>query len=119
MGTKTFGVSELAIESGMSRARLNRRLNAITKKSINQFIREVRLVKALEMLKNESVTVSEVAFRVGFRSPNYFNTCFHEYFGFPPGKVTKGDSESQEGNLITHFIPERKQNKTVWRDLTS
>ena len=67
------------------------------------------------MLKNESVTVSEVAFGVGFRSPNYFNTCFHEYFGFPPGKVTKGSSESQEKNLTTHFIPEHKQNKTVWQ----
>ena len=118
LGSENFGVNELAHESGMSRARLNRRLNTITKKSINQFIREVRLEKALEMLKNESVTVSEVAFRVGFRSPNYFNTCFHEYFGFPPGKVTKGGSESQEGNLITHFIPERKQNKTVWKELT-
>jgi AraC-like DNA-binding protein len=36
---ENFGVNELAHESGMSRARLNRKLNAITKKSINQFIR--------------------------------------------------------------------------------
>jgi AraC-like DNA-binding protein/tetratricopeptide (TPR) repeat protein len=117
LGSENFGVNELAHESGMSRARLNRRLNAITKKSINQFIREVRLEKALELLKNESVTVSEVTFRVGFRSPNYFNTCFREYFGFPPGKVTKSGSESQADNLLTHFIPERKENKTVWKIL--
>ena len=45
IGNENFGVRELAIESGMSRARLNRRLNAITNKSINQFIREVRLLK--------------------------------------------------------------------------
>lgn len=118
LGNENFGVNELAQESGMSRARLNRRLNALTKKSINQFIREVRMEKALGMLRNESVTVAEVAFRVGFKSPNYFNTCFHEYFGFPPGKVTKGGSESHKENLLTHFIPEQKQNKSFRQILT-
>ncbi len=118
IGNESFGVRELAQESGVIRSRLNRRLKAVSNKTINQFIREVRLQKALEMLKNESVTVSEVAFKVGFRSPNYFNTCFHEYFGFPPGKVTKSSSECQEENVITHFITKHKHKNTVWQILT-
>jgi tetratricopeptide (TPR) repeat protein/AraC-like DNA-binding protein len=117
LGNENFGVNELAHESGMSRARLNRKLNAITKKSINQFIREVRLQKALEMLQNESLTVSEVAFKVGFNSPNYFNTCFHEYFGYPPGKVKKGSSENPDDNLITSFISIQEQKRSFWKAL--
>ena len=118
-GNENFGVNELAQESGISRVRLNRRLNAITKKSINQFIREVRLKMALEMLKNESVTVSEVAFKVGFSSPNYFNTCFHEYFGYPPGKVKKGSNGNPDGSLFTNFTSIQEQKRSIWKALAS
>ncbi len=118
LANENFGVRELATEIGISTPRLNRKLNAITGKTINQLIREVRLMKALGMLKNESVTVSEVAYKVGFSSPSYFNTCFHEFFGYPPGKVKKDGLEIPgDETLITHFIPEHKQNKTAWQRL--
>ena len=84
-----FGVKELAREIGMSRFNLNRKLHFIHHKTINQYIREVRLQKAMEMLQHESVTASEVAFKVGFSSPAYFSTCFSEYFGYPPGEARK------------------------------
>jgi len=84
---ENFGVNDLARESKISRYRLSRRLQAITNKTINQFIRETRLRKAMEMLINEEVSASDVAYKVGFSSPAYFNTCFHEFYGFPPGKV--------------------------------
>ncbi len=72
---------------GISRSGLNKRLHRLTRKSARQFIREIRLNKALEMLKNEVWTASEVAYKIGFSSPSYFNTSFHEFFGYPPGKV--------------------------------
>lgn len=83
---ENFGARELAHESGISLYRLNRRLNTISGKTATQFIREIRLDKALELLQNESLTVSEVAYSTGFNSPSYFITCFHDYFGYPPGK---------------------------------
>jgi TolB-like protein len=52
-------------------------------------IREFRLKKAFEILQNNVATASEISFRVGFSSPSYFNTCFNEYFGYPPGKVKR------------------------------
>ncbi len=92
---ENFGVDELARESGMSRSAIYHRLLAITEKSTTQFIREVRLQRAMELLQQESTTASEVAYKVGFGSPAYFNTCFHEYFGYPPGEVLKNFKKDQ------------------------
>ena len=63
LGDENFGVKELAQESGMSQYTLYRRLYSITGKTITRFIRETRLQKALEMLHNEEVTASEVAYK--------------------------------------------------------
>jgi TolB-like protein/AraC-like DNA-binding protein len=91
LGNENFGVNELVHEAGISHYSLKRRLLSITNRTIKQFIREVRLQRALEMIQNEELNISEVAYKVGFSSPGYFNTCFHEFFGFPPGAVKKGD----------------------------
>ena len=86
---ESFGVKELVHETGMSRFNLNRKLHVISRKTINKFIREVRLNRSMEMLLHEPVTASEAGFKVGFGSPAYFSTCFSEYFGYPPGMVKK------------------------------
>ena len=99
LGNENFGVKELIRRSGMSRIGLSRKLHGIASKTINQFIREIRLQKALELLQNGSVTASEVAYKVGFSSPAYFNTCFHEYFGYPPGKVKRMDQDITQESL--------------------
>jgi AraC-like DNA-binding protein len=101
---ENFGVKKLAILSGISRSTLNHKLQSILHKNLNQFIRELRLQKALEMLQNESITASEVAFKVGFSSPAYFNKCFHEFFGYPPGRVEKNGSYNNESNAFTGYI---------------
>jgi uncharacterized protein (TIGR02145 family) len=111
LGDENFGVNELAHELGIRHQILRRRLRAITNKNIKQLIREIRLNKALELLKNESFTASEVAYKVGFSSPAYFNTCFHEFFGYPPGqviKVTLNNADEPAAVLVTQK-PERKR----------
>lgn len=89
LNNEQFGVSELARELGMSRSFIHRRLKAITNQSISQFICTVRLNKAMEMLRQNVDSAAEIAYSVGFSSPAYFNRCFHEYYGFPPGEVKK------------------------------
>lgn len=97
-----FGVTELAREMGMSHSSIHRHLKAITKQSISHFICTIRLKKAMEMLKQNDATASEIAYKVGFNSPTYFNHCFHEYFGYPPGEVKKRFSPDniEENELI-------------------
>ncbi|MDX1586433.1 MAG: helix-turn-helix domain-containing protein, partial [Balneolaceae bacterium] len=84
-----FGVRELAKEAGISRSQIHRKLKDLTGKSTSQFIREIRLEHSLEMLQRNEATVSEIAYRVGFSSPTYFSTCFHNFFGFPPGEASR------------------------------
>jgi TolB-like protein/AraC-like DNA-binding protein len=86
---ESFGVKALARETGMSSFTLNRKLQVISRKTINQYIREVRLNRAMEILQQEPVNASEAGFKVGFGSPAYFSTCFSDYFGYPPGMVKK------------------------------
>ena len=102
-----FGVKELTQEIGMSRAQLHRKIHTLTGKSTSQFIREFRLKKAMKMLQDNVATASEIAYRVGFKSPTYFNTCFREYYGYPPGevkfrnpKVIENDDVSENLELI-------------------
>ena len=85
-----FSVGDLSRDVGMSRSQLNRRLHKLTGRSISQYIREFRLQEALRLIRETDLTVSEISYEVGFHSPTYFNTCFHDYFGHPPGEVKKG-----------------------------
>ena len=82
-----FGVKQLAEKVGLSRSQLHRKLKAIEDKSASRFMRHYKLRKAKEMLVNNVATVSEIAYRVGFSSPTYFNTCFRIYYGYPPGRL--------------------------------
>lgn len=84
-----FGVSELAHETGMSRSNLLRKVKKLTKLSVSQFIRQIRLKHAMELLTQGSLTVSEISFRVGFNSTSYFIKCFHDHYGYPPGEAGK------------------------------
>ena len=82
-----FNVGQLAGLMSLSRVNVYRKIHRISGKSVSQFIREVRLNKAMEMLRNQAATAAEISYQVGFGSPSYFNKCFHEHFGFPPGEV--------------------------------
>ncbi len=82
-----FGVSELASAAGISRSGLHRKMQAFNGKSTSQFIREYRLKKAMDLLLQTESTVAEIAYRVGFASPTYFNTCFKDYYGVTPGEA--------------------------------
>ncbi|MBL7105837.1 MAG: helix-turn-helix domain-containing protein [Bacteroidales bacterium] len=100
ISNERFGVSELAHEIGMSRSNLLRKIKKLTKLSVSQFIRQVRLRHAMEMLRQTSLTVSEISYKVGFSSTSYFIKCFHDYYSYPPGEVGKRDLNESDSNQI-------------------
>jgi len=87
---KKFGVEELCVAMGMSHSTLYRKMKAITNKSSVEFIREVKIRKALELLKTDSqMQIAEAAFQVGFEDVNYFRQCFKKQFGKTPSELTR------------------------------
>jgi TolB-like protein/AraC-like DNA-binding protein/Tfp pilus assembly protein PilF len=106
-----FGVSELADKAGMSRSNLLRKVKKITSQSVSQFIREVRLKHAMQMLQETSLTVSEIAFKTGFNSTSYFIKCFGDLYGYPPGETAQHEGDVETG--ITTTEPGPKHKRTV------
>jgi len=107
-----FGVAEMSREMGLSRSCIHRKLKTITKKSVTRHIREYRLQKAMEMLRHHEATAAEIAFRVGFSSPAYFNKCFHEYYGYPPGEVRKLEKHDSDSLQIVPGAEALRQNSS-------
>ncbi|MEJ2004084.1 MAG: helix-turn-helix domain-containing protein, partial [Cyclobacteriaceae bacterium] len=100
LGDENFGVPDLADEANMSRSNLLRKVKRLSGFSVSVFIRKVRLHHAREMLQDESLTASEVAFNVGFKSPSYFTKCFREEFGYTPGeRKLKAEDEYHHNEL--------------------
>ncbi len=93
LADESFGVTQLAREMGINRSGLYRKVKALTNKSISQFIREQRLKKAMELLGENSLNISEIAFGTGFSSVSYFSRCFHQFYGYQPGEARKKMAE--------------------------
>ena len=121
MSDERFGVSELAAQTGMSRSNLLRKIKKLTGLSVSQFIRNLRLKEAMEMLRKENVTVSEVSYAVGFGSTSYFIKCFHDYYGHPPGEVSKDGFEEKDPVVSANLNKEKGTDPgsfiTFWNEL--
>jgi DNA-binding response OmpR family regulator len=79
-----FSVEDLSRELGMSRVHLYKKLLALTGKSPIEFIRAIRLQQAAQLLERSQLTVSEIAYKVGFNNPKYFTKYFKEEYKVLP-----------------------------------
>lgn len=79
-----FSVEDLADKMGVSRVQLYRKVKAIMGINISDHINNIKLEKAAELLKSNEMNISEIAYALGFSSPNYFSTAFKNKFGISP-----------------------------------
>jgi len=84
MEEATLNVEEMGREVGMSRVTLYRKIKALTNQTAIEFIRNVRLKRAAQLLEQNKLYVNEVAYMVGFTDVDYFRKCFKEQFGYTP-----------------------------------
>ena len=82
-------VDDFSINLGLSKSQLYRKMISLTGKSLNTFIKEYRLKKALILLNKKMDNISQIAFDTGFNSPAYFSKCFQETYGIPPSNYIK------------------------------
>lgn len=81
-----LSVNSIADELCISRVQLYRKIKAVSDRNVNEIIRRARLEKAKTMLKTTNLSISEIAYSVGFSSPSYFTKCYKDYFGKSPSE---------------------------------
>ncbi|MDL5514750.1 response regulator [Arenibacter sp. M-2] len=89
MDDHLLSVEYLASEVGMSRANLYRKLQAIVNDTPVNFIKQIRLKRAAQLLKKNKMYISEVAYMTGFNNQKYFSKCFSKEFGKSPTEFAK------------------------------
>ncbi len=90
MGESLISVEELAETMNVSHSSLQRKIKGLTGLSPIEFIRNVKLKKAAELLASGQYRVNEVCYAVGFNKPAYFSACFKKQFGVLPKNYVKG-----------------------------
>jgi DNA-binding response OmpR family regulator len=79
-----LSVEDLASKVFLSRSQLYRKIKTLTGVSVNEFIRNVRLEKAKELIELGNDNITEISYKVGFSSPSYFTKCYKDKYGYLP-----------------------------------
>ena len=79
-------INDIAKDLGFSKSTLTRRLKSLIDKSPIEILSEFRLHKAKSLLSEGKMSVSEIAYEVGFNDPSYFSRKYKDYFGTSPSK---------------------------------
>lgn len=88
-----FSVENLADLLNISRIQLYRKIKAMFDVNVSDYINNFRLEQAKSMLQNPELTISEIAYKTGFSSPNYFSTVFKNKFGISPNAFRKSEGK--------------------------
>ncbi|WP_321287636.1 two-component regulator propeller domain-containing protein [uncultured Sunxiuqinia sp.] len=89
MTNSEFSVDKMLPEFGFGRTVFYKKMKGISGYSPKDFVRIVRMKKAAELLCSGGITVSEVAFDVGYSDPEYFSRMFKKHFGKTPSEYQK------------------------------
>lgn len=79
-------VDKMSAAMNYGRTKFYNKVKQLTGKTPNDLVRERRLQRAAELLKDDTVTVSEVAYQVGMTTPQYLSTSFKKYYGITPSQ---------------------------------
>lgn len=88
LANNNYSIESLCKDIGVSRPQLYRKVTSLTGRAPNDFLRHIRMEKAVTLLKRRVGNISEVALEVGYNNPSYFSKCFADTFGCMPSEVT-------------------------------
>lgn len=84
LSSTQLNVEMLSESVGISRTHLYRRLKEITGRSPNELIRDLRLKQAATLLREKNLSVTQIAYAVGFTSQTHFSSSFKKQYGLTP-----------------------------------
>ena len=86
LGDADINISDMAEAAATSRAGLNRKMKAILGITPKDFLREVRVQKACQLLKDKTLSINDVAYMCGFSDSRYFSRTFKVKVGMTPSE---------------------------------
>lgn len=89
MDNNAFSVDDLVGQIGIGRTVFFNKLKSITGLSPVEYIREVRIKRAAQLLRNPQYNISEVAYMVGMNDARYFSKCFKQTYNMTPSEYRK------------------------------
>ena len=95
MDEPDFDIQQMADELCISRSTLRRKLKVMTDLTPSNFIRNIKFKHACRILRDKTVTISEVAYAIGYTNPKYFTKCFKDEFGITPTEFIKETDEEK------------------------
>ncbi|CAM3503906.1 helix-turn-helix domain-containing protein [Zobellia roscoffensis] len=94
MSDDTYWVDDLSYDMNTSRSTFFRKLKKLTGYAPKDYMRNMRLTRAAELLENGQLRIAEVSYQVGFSDPNYFSKCFRRFYGTSPSDYSVLSSAS-------------------------
>jgi ligand-binding sensor domain-containing protein/signal transduction histidine kinase/DNA-binding response OmpR family regulator len=94
ISNEQFDIPFFCSELGVSRTMLFLKIKAWTNYTPNEFIHEIRLKRAAQLLEQNKLNISEVSYKVGFNNPKYFSKCFQKRYGETPSQFADKFSKS-------------------------
>lgn len=95
-----FDVKQLLEEMQVSNSMLYRKLKALTNLSPNEFIRNIRLKTATELLRQKKGNISEIAYQVGFKDARYFSVNFKKEFNMTPSEYMEKSQSPKRSQTL-------------------
>ncbi|WP_343329627.1 hybrid sensor histidine kinase/response regulator transcription factor [Polaribacter staleyi] len=98
MTNTDFNVEMLIKEMGYSRTNLYTKFKEITGLSSSEFIRSIRLKRAVQLFEQSDLSVKEIMYMTGFNTASYFAKCFKKQFGVIPSEYVKQKKKNLDKN---------------------
>ena len=96
ISNEQFDIPFFCSELGVSRTMLFTKIKAWTNFTPNEFIHEIRMKRAAQLLEQNKINISQISYKVGFNNPKYFSKCFQKKFGETPTQyLNKFSNESK------------------------
>ena len=86
ISNEQFNIPAFSAELGVSRTMLFTKIKAWTNYTPNEFIMEIRMKRATQLLEQGKINISQVSYKVGFKNPKYFTKCFQKKYGQTPSQ---------------------------------
>ena len=86
----TLSTAEIATKVGSSASRLTRLFKAVEGRTISEYIAARRMARALDLMQEGRLTITQIAFEVGYEHSANFSTAFRRHYGMTPRQAMQG-----------------------------